>query len=109
MVERHGVLLAELMGEQRGLADLRKHMAWYLKGFVVGADVRASLGQVSTLRELEALLGRIDIEQDFPESERGVPRGRQGSPRTVALPEGWLSDREYAALGVAAESDIGGG
>jgi nifR3 family TIM-barrel protein len=109
MVRRHGELLAELMGEQRGMADLRKHMAWYFKGFVVGGEVRAALGRVRSLDELDELLQLIEPNQDFPSSELGVPRGRQGSPRKVALPEGWLNDREYASLGAAAESDIGGG
>jgi len=109
MLRRHGELLAELMGEQRGLADLRKHMAWYFKGFIVGSEIRAALGKVSTLDELDVLLQLIDPNQNFPLSEIGLPRGRQGSPRKVALPEGWLNNRDYAALGAAAESDIGGG
>jgi hypothetical protein len=85
-------LLAELMGEERGLRDMRKHMAWYLKGFVVGQEVRAALGRVSSLAELDRLLAQLDPSQPFPESEIGVPRGRQGSPRAVALPAGWLDD-----------------
>ena len=109
MVRRHAELLVDLMGAARGLADLRKHMAWYFKGFVVGGEVRAALGKVGTLAELDELLQRIEPDQDFPASERGLPRGRQGSPRKVALPEGWLDDRRYATLGLAAESDIGGG
>jgi hypothetical protein len=93
MMRRHGELLAELMGEERGLRDMRKHMAWYLKGFVVGQEVRAALGLVSSLAELDGLLAQLDPSQPFPESEIGVPRGRQGSPRSVALPAGWLDDR----------------
>jgi nifR3 family TIM-barrel protein len=92
MMRRHAELLAELMGEERGLRDMRKHMAWYLKGFVVGQEVRAALGLVSSLAELDGLLAQLDPSQPFPESEIGVPRGRQGSRRTVALPAGWLDD-----------------
>ncbi|MFZ0325583.1 MAG: tRNA dihydrouridine synthase DusB [Actinomycetes bacterium] len=109
VVRRHAELLAELMGETRGLTDLRKHMSWYFKGFAVGGDLRSSLGQVSTLAELDALLVRLDPSQPFPESEFGVPRGRQGTPRRVVLPEGWLDDRHFAALGADAELDVGGG
>lgn len=108
-IRRHAELLAELMGETRGLTDLRKHLAWYLKGFVVGSDVRSSLGQVSSLADLDAQLVRLDPAQPFPESELGLPRGRQGSPRRVALPDGWLADQTTCALGADAESDIGGG
>ena len=92
MMRRHAELLAELMGEDRGLRDMRKHMAWYLKGFVVGQEVRSALGLVSSLAELDALLARLDHDQPFPETEIGIPRGRQGSPRKVVLPAGWLDD-----------------
>ena len=108
-LRRHAELLADLMGEQRGLADLRKHMAWYFKGFIVGSDIRSSLGQVSSLDELDVLLARIDTDQPFPLSEVGVPRGRQGTPRRVVLPDGWLDSQEHAVLGADAELDLGGG
>jgi len=108
-MRRHAELLADLLGETRGVTDLRKHMAWYLKGYVVGSEVRAALGQVSSLAELETLLGRLDPHQQFPESERGRPRGRQGSPRRVVLPEGWLDTETCGALGAEAELDVSGG
>jgi tRNA-dihydrouridine synthase len=110
MMRRHAELLAELMGEDRGLRDMRKHMAWYLKGFSVGADVRAALGVVASLTQLDSLLARIDPRQPFPVTEIGVPRGRQGSPRTVALPQGWLDDPDNATADLAAaELGISGG
>ena len=39
MVERHAELLTEFYDgdEQMAVHDLRKHIAWYLKGFPVGA------------------------------------------------------------------------
>jgi tRNA-dihydrouridine synthase len=109
MVRRHGELLAELMGEWRGMADLRKHMSWYFKGFVVGGETRAALGKVSTLAELDALLSQIDADQAFPTSELGMPRGRQGAPRRVVLPEGWLDDQRCDFLDADAELDVSGG
>ncbi|MEO8328536.1 MAG: tRNA dihydrouridine synthase DusB [Candidatus Nanopelagicales bacterium] len=108
-VRRHAALLADLMGESRGLADLRKHMAWYFKGFTVGSEIRSQLGMVTNLIELDILLDQLDGNQPFPQSELGLPRGRQGSPRRVVVPAGWLDSRDYAELGVDAESDIGGG
>ncbi len=110
MMRRHAELLAELMGEERGLRDMRKHMAWYLKGFVAGQQVRASLGMVSTLAELDALLAELDTDQPYPLAELGTPRGRQGSPRAVALPAGWLDDADGAGDDLAdAEIGISGG
>jgi nifR3 family TIM-barrel protein len=110
MIRRHAELLADLLGEDRGLRDMRKHMAWYLKGFAVGPEVRAPLGTVSTLAELDALLARLDPAQPFPITEIGTPRGRQGSPRAVVLPHGWLDDADGATVSLAsAELGISGG
>ncbi|PSL06960.1 nifR3 family TIM-barrel protein [Haloactinopolyspora alba] len=110
MMRRHAELLAELMGEDRGLRDMRKHVSWYLKGFVVGQQVRAALGMVGGMDELDRLLAELDPDQPFPESELGTPRGRQGSPRKVALPEGWLDDTDGGGDDLAgAELGISGG
>ncbi|WP_114561156.1 tRNA dihydrouridine synthase DusB [Desertihabitans aurantiacus] len=110
-VRRHAELLAEVMGEERGLTDLRKHMAWYFKGFPVGGDVRRGLGTVSSMADLDAQLATLDPSEPFPESELGAPRGRRGNPRTkVALPEGWLDDTCGVELDLAAaEDDVSGG
>ena len=109
-LRRHGELLSALMGEERGLRDLRKHMAWYLKGFVVGSEIRAALGMVTSLAQLDALLSRLDPDQPYPASELGLPRGRQGSPRRVALPDGWLADTDGVGVDLAdAEIGVSGG
>lgn len=110
-VRRHGELLASLMGEQRGLTDLRKHMAWYFKGYPVGGEVRRGLGMVSSLADLDEQLGKLDPTAPFPVRELGVPRGRQGTPRDkVVMPQGWLADRSGLDLDLsAAESDVSGG
>jgi nifR3 family TIM-barrel protein len=93
VVRRHAELLAGLMGEQRGLTDLRKHMSWYFKGFPIGGDLRHDLGTVSSFADLDDCLSRLDPGLPYPTEELGRPRGRQGSPRgKVALPEGWLDD-----------------
>src|SRR5690606_36115299 len=110
MMRRHAQLLADLMGEDRGLRDMRKHMAWCLKGFVVGQQVRAALGMVSGLDELDQLLSELDPDQPFPVAELGTPRGRQGTPRKVALPAGWLDDQHGGDDELAgAEIGISGG
>ncbi len=95
MMRRHAELLVLHMGEERGCKEFRKHVSWYLKGFPVGGDARRSLALVTTLEELDELLGELDPAAAFPVAELGTPRGRQGSPRKrVALPEGWLEDTD---------------
>jgi hypothetical protein len=97
------------MGEDRGCKEFRKHIAWYLKGFRAGGELRQSLGLVESLQSLDALLARLDPTEPFPTSELGSPRGRQGSPRRVALPDGWLRQRDDMAVDPGAELGISGG
>jgi nifR3 family TIM-barrel protein len=111
MLRRHAELLMALSDELHGLSELRKHMAWYFKGFPVGGELRHRLSMVSSLAELDGLLSQLDPEVGFPTSELGSPRGRQGAPRaTVALPAGWLADTSGCDLDLAAaELGISGG
>jgi len=111
VVRRHAELLVALSDEPHGLADLRKHMAWYFKGFPVGGDVRRRLGLVACFADLDRELAQLDPDVPFPVAELGQPRGRQGSPRDwVALPEGWLDDTSGADLDLAdAELGVSGG
>lgn len=106
---RHAELLCQEMGPDRGIRDLRKHIAWYLKGFAAGSEIRRELGMVSSLEQLSELLGRLDLDQPFPAGAEG-PRGRQGSPQArVVLPYGWLDDPDAMAVPADAELDAGGG
>ncbi len=111
MLRRHAELLAGIHGERWGLIDLRKHMAWYFKGFPVGGEIRRGLSTVSSFEELDALLARLDPTASMPAEELGKPRGRQGTPRAhVTLPYGWLESRELGDEDLsAAESDVSGG
>ncbi|MGH3095748.1 MAG: tRNA dihydrouridine synthase DusB [Streptosporangiales bacterium] len=101
-MRRHAELLAAHLGEDKGVREFRKHVAWYLKGFPVGSEVRGPLGMVSTLAELDDLLGGLDPEVEWPRENESVPRGRQGSPRRVKLPDGWLDDPYDARVPAAA-------
>jgi len=109
ILRRHAELLCAEMGPDRGMRDLRKHIAWYLKGFAVGSEPRRLLGMVSSLDELDARLAELELDQPFPAAGDG-PRGRQGSPqRRVVLPYGWLDDPESEVVPEGAELDDGGG
>jgi nifR3 family TIM-barrel protein len=106
---RHAALLADWMGQDRGVRELRKHVAWYLKGFAVGPELRRELAMADTLDEVRQLVGRLDGDQTWPEAEAAQPRGRQGSPRRVALPEGWLDEPDAVLVPAGAELDTSGG
>ncbi|WP_139651081.1 tRNA dihydrouridine synthase DusB [Tessaracoccus massiliensis] len=109
MLLRHAELLISIMGP-RGIVDLRKHMAWYFKGYPVG-ELRRRFAMVSSLEELRGLVALLDADAEFPVSELGTPRGRQGSPRgKVVLPHGWFDDTSGCELDLsAAELDVSGG
>ncbi|GAA2758502.1 tRNA dihydrouridine synthase DusB [Actinopolymorpha rutila] len=110
MMRRHAELLAGYVGEDRGCREFRKHVSWYLKGFPVRQQVRRDLGLVSDLAGLDALLAELDHDQPFPVGELGLARGRQGSPRSVTMPAGWLDDRDGLGEDLAgAELGISGG
>jgi len=110
-VRRHAELLVALSDEASGCADLRKHMAWYFKGFPVGGELRRRLAMIDSLGALDGLLAELDPNVPFPEAELGLPRGRQGAPRArVALPPGWLDDTSGRELDlVGAELGVSGG
>ncbi len=108
IVRRHGRLLAAHFGEDKGMRDIRKHVGWYLHGFPAGSDLRRALAMVKTLAELDCLLDRLDGAVPFPEAATG-PRGRQGSPARVALPEGWLTDPDDCTVPAGADVMHSGG
>jgi tRNA-dihydrouridine synthase len=119
-LRRHLVLLVEHYAsvypadaERRACRDIRKHMAWYLKGYVVGHETRAALGLVESLACFDALVAELDGDQPYPGLPAEGPRGRGGSARSVALPEGWLDSRELDGLGAdelrLAELSVSGG
>ncbi len=101
VIFRHGELLVNFFeSEGRAMRDLRKHMAWYLKGFSVPRELRAGFGMVSSLGELEHLLAQL-VDQPYPAEIAQAPRGRRSHSRAVHLPDGWLNDPdEYASIAI---------
>ncbi|MFC9558516.1 tRNA dihydrouridine synthase DusB [Agromyces sp. NPDC056965] len=111
---RHAELLTEFFdSEERGCRDIRKHVAWYFKGYPVGGDLRARLATVESLVQLDELLGTLDWSMPYPGEGAEGPRGRAGTPKKPALPEGWLDSQELAGHDrvtlVDAELDTSGG
>jgi nifR3 family TIM-barrel protein len=108
IIRRHGELLADHFGEDKGMRDIRKHVAWYMHGFPAGADLRRALALVKTLAELDDLLAQLDGDVPFPAAAEG-PRGRQGSAASVSLPEGWLNDPDDCTVPAGADVMHSGG
>ncbi len=105
---RHGQLLVEYFeNEDRAMRDIRKHMAWYLKGFSVPREIRASLGMVGSLTEMEQLLSGV-ADQPYPQEVGDGPRGRTSHGREVKLPDGWLDDPDEFAT-ITIDDAISGG
>ncbi|KRB37746.1 tRNA dihydrouridine synthase DusB [Microbacterium sp. Root180] len=95
---RHAELLVEFFeDEDRGCRDIRKHVAWYFKGYPVGGDIRARLATVSSLAEIDDLLATLDLDAPYPGAAAEGQRGRAGTPKRPALPEHWLDSRELSA------------
>ena len=111
---RHAELLVEFFAsEERGCRDIRKHVAWYFKGYPVGGDIRARLATASSLAEIDDLLMSLDLDAPYPGQAAEGQRGRAGTPKRPALPDRWLDSREVdaaASIAIAdAELDHSGG
>ncbi|WP_394279257.1 tRNA dihydrouridine synthase DusB, partial [Microbacterium sp.] len=78
---RHAELLVEFFEDEgRGCRDIRKHVAWYFKGYPVGGDLRAKLATASTLAEIDDLLATLDLAAPYPGAAAEGQRGRAGTP-----------------------------
>jgi nifR3 family TIM-barrel protein len=114
-LRRHARYLVEFYDgdEGRGCRDIRKHIAWYLKGFPAGSEVRHRLALVDSLQALDDLIGGMDLDAPWPGEPAEGQRGRSGSPRVVAMPEHWLRSRELddaqRAQVAQAELSVSGG
>lgn len=105
---RHGQLLVEYFeDENRAMRDIRKHMAWYLKGFSVPREIRSSLGMVGSLSQMSELLSQLQ-DQPYPQAVGDAPRGRTSHGRAVSLPDGWLDDPDEFA-NITIDDAISGG
>ena len=71
--------------------------------------LRSRLGMVSSLAELDDLLGELELDQEFPDVVLGSPRGRTTGVRAVSLPDRWLDDPESDLVPAGAELAHSGG
>ncbi|SIT74306.1 tRNA dihydrouridine synthase DusB [Microbacterium sp. RU33B] len=111
---RHAELLIDFFDdEDHGCRDIRKHASWYFKGYPVGGDLRTRFATVASLAEIDELIGALDLDAPYPGAAAEGQRGRAGTPKRPALPDGWLDSRELGAAASAtlaeAELDNSGG
>jgi len=113
-LRRHTAYLTEFYADEgHACRDIRKHIAWYLKGFPAGSSMRHELALVDSMAALDRLLVELDPTAPWPGEAAEGQRGRAGTPRRVILPEGWLDSRELSAAHAAtvaeAELSVSGG
>jgi nifR3 family TIM-barrel protein len=108
IMRRHATLLMEFFEQEgRAMRDLRKHMAWYLKGFTVNRELRSRFGMVASFGELEHLLAKLE-DQPYPSAVAEGPRGRKSHGRPVHLPENWLAD-PFEIPAITIDDSVSGG
>lgn len=64
MIMRHARMQAELKGEDLGMKEMRKHIAWYTAGLPHSAGIRRACNTLETLEELEKLLQDSQMWED---------------------------------------------
>jgi nifR3 family TIM-barrel protein len=112
--KRHAELLVEYFeNEDHACRDIRKHVAWYFKGYPVGGEFRARLAQVLSLNHMDEILAELDRDQPYPGEEAEGPRGRLGGAKSTTLPEGWLDSQQLVGndrtMLLEAELNVSGG
>ncbi|AOY75153.1 tRNA dihydrouridine synthase DusB [Clostridium formicaceticum] len=55
-IRRHMVLVIKYKGEYVAIREMRKHIAWYLKGFKNAAEVRRQINVVQSIEEMDKIL-----------------------------------------------------
>ena len=95
VIERHAELLTRFYdGDERmAVHDLRKHVAWYLKGFPVGGSTRKAFMECESLDDVRREIGWLDPNMVFPQRVVDKPRGRVRFAKKVHVPYGWLESR----------------
>lgn len=112
--KRHAELLVEYFeSEEHACRDIRKHVAWYFKGYPIGGEFRAKLAQVESLDHMDEILSELDRDLPYPGEGAEGPRGRLGGVKSCSLPDRWLESRELVGsdrtMLLEAELNVSGG
>jgi hypothetical protein len=112
---KHAELLVEFFeNEDHACRDIRKHVAWYFKGYPVGGELRSELARVESIAQMDEILSKLEPELPYPGEEAEGPRGRQGNAKKkCVLPENWLDSRklneQHSRELLEAELSVSGG
>lgn len=109
VMREHAERLAEWAGEPMGMKAFRKHASWYLTGYPVGSELRQRAALVSTVADLDAVIGRLDPAAEIRDNALRAARGHTNGPRPVHLPEGWLDQVDDPTPPEGAELLVSGG
>ncbi|WEV69772.1 tRNA dihydrouridine synthase DusB [Bifidobacterium sp. ESL0775] len=95
IIMAHGQLLLRFYDGDETMAvhDLRKHIAWYLKGFPVGGNTRREFMESETLDDVRKVMDKLDPSITYPERITDKPRGRVRYAKKVHVPYGWFDSR----------------
>ena len=63
LAKEHALRLAEMKGERVGIAESRKHMAWYCKGLRGAAGARDAMMRAETVTDVTAIFERLLKEE----------------------------------------------
>lgn len=99
--------------ELTAVRDFRKHLGWYLQAIPVGGATRRTLMAAETrdavVSELNRVVDTLGAAFTPDPVARRQPRGHTNGPRPVALPHGWLDDRNNPEPPAGADAFVSGG
>jgi nifR3 family TIM-barrel protein len=101
----HARRLCSWIGEDAGVRTFRRHAGWYTKGFRGSSRLRTRLMTARTIADLAAMVADVDRDERFPPTAMRVPRGKTAGTQKVALPAGYLDDRDSDAPPCAEAED----
>lgn len=59
MIEKHLEMLIKEKGEYTAIREMRKHIAWYIKGFANAAEIRKRVNEIDEIDELKDMIQNI--------------------------------------------------
>ena len=59
MILKHLEMLVSYKGEYTAIREMRKHIAWYVKGFQNATEIRRAVNQIEHLEELQNIIEKL--------------------------------------------------